>query len=227
MEIEAARLGGDVSTACASEKEAAEAIFFHTQEVQESTAEWKPVSRLKAKMVYLQEPEGWELVAVEGEGVRRKSRSPPQRRGPVNLVNAEWAPGQMTHLQSSINTAAPGRQGRCYWWPRRPGSTGFLAVRSGPFPAVQQGHCLLDLIGRENREDLQIFMQTGTSLYTSGLNRQVKCSRQTNRQEDTVRPRWDLDHQMQHMWEAGHERRARATAVPIVTRHVKFRAPLV
>lgn len=134
MEVEAACLGGDFSTACASEKEAAEAIF-HTQEVQENAAEWNPVSRLKAKMVYLQKPEGWELVVVEGEGVRCKSRSPPQWRGPVNLLNAEWAPGQMTHPQSSINTAAQGRQGRCYWWPRSPGSTGFLAVRSGLLPA--------------------------------------------------------------------------------------------
>lgn len=76
---------------------------FHAQEVQESAAEWNPVSRLKARWCICR---GWELVAVVGEGVRRKSRSPPQCRGPVNLVNEEWAPGQMTHPQSSINTGS-------------------------------------------------------------------------------------------------------------------------
>lgn len=93
----------------------------------------KPSQQAEGKTVYLQKPEGWELLAVEGEGVRRKSRRPPQCRGPVNLVKEEWAPSQMTHLQSSINTAAQGRQGRCYWWPRSPGSTGFL-VQTVPFP---------------------------------------------------------------------------------------------
>lgn len=108
---------------------------FHTQEVQWNASEWNS-QQAEGKMVYLQKPEGWELVAVEGEGARRKSRSPPQCRGPVNLVNEKWAPGQMTHLQSSINTAAQGRQGRCYWRPRSPGSAGFVARQWRAEPTV-------------------------------------------------------------------------------------------
>lgn len=77
-----------------------------------SAAERNPAGRAEGKMVCLQEPvEEGGRVHVVNQGA-----PPPQRRGPVNLVNDEWAPGQMTHRQSSINTAAQGRQGRCYRW---------------------------------------------------------------------------------------------------------------
>lgn len=62
----------------------------------------------------------------------------PQCRGPVNLVNEEWASGQMIHPQSSINTAARGRQGHCYRWPRSPGSTGFRTI-FGPAQLLLNG----------------------------------------------------------------------------------------
>lgn len=88
----------------------------------------------------------------------------PQCRGPVNLVNEEWATGQMTHPQSSINTAAQGRQGHCYRWPRSPGSTGFrtifgpaqLLLNGETWPAGSQGGLSLAALPvRNNREGKQ------------------------------------------------------------------------
>lgn len=111
---------------------------FHTRDVQERAAGWKPVAGLKARWCICRSQRGGSWLVVEGEGVSRKSRSPPQCRGPVNLVNEEWATGQMTHPQSSINTAARGRQGHCYRWPRSPGSTGFRSI-FGPAQLLLNG----------------------------------------------------------------------------------------
>lgn len=51
--------------------------------------------------------------------------------GPVNLLDEEWALGQMTHPQCSINTAVQGRRGDCYCWPRNPETLGFLSPAEG------------------------------------------------------------------------------------------------
>lgn len=104
----------------------------------------------------------------------RKSRSPPphQCRGPVNLVNEEWAPGQMTHelyKYSRAGSARPllpvdeqsriNRDSYRFWWRK-------VTPLDPKGDSVLQRLYLLQLIGRENKGRVQIFTQTETTQFT-------------------------------------------------------------